>query len=65
MDVVWYWSRGTWFGVFDLLGTDAAQVAQELRRGGFVAHGGRQSIGAPEGPPSAADFRSLPSPPGY
>lgn len=55
-DVVYYWTGGTERGQWN-----EAQYGtrDELRKMGYVAHNGIRSIGAPEGPPSIEDFKSL------
>ncbi len=67
MDVVFYWNneaqRGRWQearfgGLFDTCGTQTELITY-LNGMGFVAKRGNTSIGAPEGRPSAADFRAI------
>jgi hypothetical protein len=59
-DVVWWWRGGSEVGEWlPALGTDLDQVRSEIRRGGRVAHLGSRSVGAPEGAPTAEEFRRL------
>lgn len=60
-DAVYYWSggreRGEWR--FAPAGDDYRATVASIRRGGRVAFPGKVSIGAPEGPPSEADFKMV------
>ena len=55
-DVVWYWLGGREKG--EWLPADAG-TRSAIRQGGRVAHDGLLAIGAPEGPPDEAEFRSV------
>lgn len=61
-DVVYHWvggrEEGRWHEVHTVPEMAEERLA-EVRRMGYVAHRGVKSIGAPEGPPSDADFRAI------
>ena len=63
-DTVYYWSggreEGKWRETISVAGTTTIQdTLDAIRRAGYVAHPGSRAHGAPEGPPSKADFRKI------
>lgn len=67
-DVVWYWVGGTEMGRWHDSPREGQWPEAELRRQreairrqGYVAHLGRRSLGAPEGPPTAQEIKEVTS----
>ena len=58
-DTVYYWTGGSEYGRWNrTLGYNEQMVA-DIRRQGYVAHPGKLSIGAPEGPPTRKQFEQV------
>ncbi len=61
-DTVYYWTGGRVEGYWtetQTQGSAIEETLEHLARAGYVAHRGLRSIGAPEGPPSDAEFKAL------
>lgn len=59
-DVVYYWAGGMEVGRWcEATGDDLDAVVASIEKAGRVAYKGVRNIGAPEGPPSEAQFRAI------
>lgn len=61
-DIVYFWvgtrRRGEWIEIPASSTKDAEQICSEIEAEGYTAVTGRQSIGAPEGPPPGPGLKT-------
>ena len=58
-DTVYYWTGGRVYGKWNRTLGYKPEMLSDLAKAGYVAHPGKLSIGAPEGPPKDSEFRAL------
>lgn len=58
-DVIYYWVGGRVEGQWHATLGYSEEMLESVRHMGYVAHPGRTSIGAPEGPPSLIQLQRV------